>query len=219
MIDPEPVTPFPPTATQSTVLAQETPVRSTELAGAGCDAHVLPLLVDPRTYGVEFRFVPTAKQELAIQLTALSDAPGGVVPADQWVSPFELTLVPVCCGDIPTATQFVADPQETAERIATAGSDKVDQVSSFWVANIAGSPLSRPIATHVVALGQDTLERSLVPVGGNCGFHVSPFTVETISLPSTAVHWSAVKHEMDAAGNDESSGDHEMPPSVDLKIP
>lgn len=96
MIDPEPVTPFPPTAMQSTALAQETPVRSTELAGVIWDTHVFPLFVDPSTYGVELPFVPTAKQEPAIQLTALSDAPAGVVPADQCVSPFELTLVPVC---------------------------------------------------------------------------------------------------------------------------
>ena len=96
MIDPEPVTPFPPRATQSTALAQETLVRSTELAGIVWDTHVFPLLVDPRAYGVELPFVPTAKQELATQLTALSAAPEGVDPADQWVSPLELTLVPVC---------------------------------------------------------------------------------------------------------------------------
>jgi hypothetical protein len=75
------------------------------------------------------------------------------------------------------------------------------------------------MATHVVALGQDTLERLLVPAGADCGLHVSPSNVATISLPSTAVHWSAVKHETDTAGNDESMGDHEIPPFVDLKIP
>jgi hypothetical protein len=161
-------------------------------------------------------FVPTAKQEPATQLTALSDAPGGSVPRDQLVSPFESTLVAACAKEIPTATHLVTDPQEIAERVETLGSLRVVQVASFWVPNMAGFPLRRPMATQVVALGHDTLESSLVPVGGDWALHVWPSTVAAISLPSTAVHWSAVKHEIDIAGNVGSRGDHELPPSVDL---
>jgi hypothetical protein len=75
------------------------------------------------------------------------------------------------------------------------------------------------MATHVVALGHETLERSLVPAGGVCGLHVCPSTVEMIAPPATAVHSSAVKHAIDSAVKDGTRSDQESPPLVDLKIP
>jgi hypothetical protein len=75
------------------------------------------------------------------------------------------------------------------------------------------------MAIQVVTLGQDTPERLVVPVGGVCGFQVAPSTVETMLLPSTAVHSSAVKQAIDPGGKDPSVRDQEFPPSVDLKMP
>jgi hypothetical protein len=60
MVEPAPVLPVSPTATQSVEFQHEMPVRSMAFDGGFCSDQVEPLLDVPTTYGVELRLVPTA---------------------------------------------------------------------------------------------------------------------------------------------------------------
>ena len=62
MVDPAPMLPLLPTATQSAGAEQEIPVTSTALLGGLWSDQVEPLLDVLTTYGVELRLVPTAMQ-------------------------------------------------------------------------------------------------------------------------------------------------------------
>jgi hypothetical protein len=84
---------------------------------------------------------------------------------------------------------------------------------------MAGSPFTTPTAAHVIAVEHDTLERASVPEGAVWELQLVPSVVLEILMPSTAVHSSIVKHEIDSAGNVESSTLHVAPPSLDLMIP
>jgi hypothetical protein len=53
---------------------------------------------------------------------------------------------------------------------------------------MAGSPSTNPIATHVIAVGQETVESESVSLGGVCAFQVVPSMVLLIIESFTAVH-------------------------------
>jgi len=96
----------------------------------------------------------------------------------------------------PTATHVCNIEQDTEERKLTSGSYSVVHEVPV-VPTIAGLPLTTPMAAQVIAFEHDTVLRESVPVGGLCESHVDPSIVFAISAPSTAVHSSIVKHEMD----------------------
>jgi len=66
IVDPAPLFPVFPTATQSSEFEHEMPVRSTTSEGAFWSVHVEPVFEVPITYGVELRFVPTAMQVVSM---------------------------------------------------------------------------------------------------------------------------------------------------------
>ncbi len=79
MVDPAPMLPLLPTATQSAGAEQEIPVTSTALLGGLWSDQVEPLLDVLTTYGVELRLVPTPMQVVSlVQITARSCLPLGI---------------------------------------------------------------------------------------------------------------------------------------------
>jgi hypothetical protein len=79
--------------------------------------------------------------------------------------------------------------------------------------------LTTPTATQVREVGHETLAKEFNPAGGVCGLQFFPSAVASIPIPPTAVHSSIVKHEIDWAGNVESSMLHVEPPSLDFMMP
>jgi hypothetical protein len=120
---------------------------------------------------------------------------------------------------MPAATQKLLEKQDTDERRLTNGSSSVVQFTPLLVPTIDGLPLMSPTAMHVRGVGQDTLAKESVPVGGVCWVQVAPSLVFTIFEPSTAVHSIVVTQEIDCGGKDESEIVQVDPPSVDFMIP
>jgi hypothetical protein len=143
--------------------------------------------------------VPTAKQVVSLgQLIALTSDPWGIelVVCEVEKRLTVLTEVAPPPDATPTATHVCNVEQDNEERKLTGGWYRVFHDPPL-VPTIAGLPLTTPMAAHVMALEHDTVERASVPDGEFCGDQVDPSTVCTILTPSTAVHSSIVKHEMD----------------------
>jgi hypothetical protein len=175
----------------------------------------------PTAYGVELKFVPTPIHVVSFgQAMEPSCKPEGidvvVAQLEKLVVASEVAPPPEAT---PTATHVVDVEQDKELRISTVGWSRVVHVVPSTVPTIAGRPLTTPIAAQVIAFEQDTEVRESVPDGGVCALQMEPLVVSTISIPSTAVHSSMVKQEIDSAGKDESSTLQVVPPSVDFKIP
>jgi hypothetical protein len=151
------------------------------------------------TYGLELRLVPTATQDVSTgQTTEVSCDPDGielvVSQSEKSVVVREVAPPPEAT---PTATQVVPMEHDNESRKLTAGRSSVVHVPPLAVPTIAGLPSTSPTAAQVMAFEQETESRASVSEGGVWAFQVEPSTVSTILIPSTAVHSSIVKHEMD----------------------
>jgi hypothetical protein len=151
------------------------------------------------TYGVELRFVPTATQVVSFgHAMEPSCDPKGIEDVGCQVEKF------VVVNDVapppeatPTATQVVDTEHDRDSRKLTEGRPIVVHVFPLVVPMIAGTPLTRPIAAQVMAFEHETEDKESVPDGGVSAVQVAPLIVETIWTPSTAVHSSIVKQEID----------------------
>jgi hypothetical protein len=115
MVEPVPVLPLLPTATQSLLFEHETPVMLTAPVAAAPTVQTPPLLEVRIAYGVAFRFVPPATQKpVGWQLTVLRTPPLGRELGDpQLLPPLVVSSVVDPPPDaIPTATQFSRSEQD-----------------------------------------------------------------------------------------------------------
>jgi hypothetical protein len=168
MVEPAPMLPVLPTATQSLASEQEIPVRSTAFAGGLWSDQVEPLFDVLMTYGVELRFVPTAMQVVGFgQAMDPSCDPKGIedvcCQVEKLVVVKEVAPPPEAT---PTATQAVDTEHAKDLRKLTDGWPIVVQVFPLTVPMIAGTPPTRPIAAQVIAFEHDTDDKESVPDGG-----------------------------------------------------
>ena len=192
--------------------AQETPTRPELAAPRGhetrADRHaepfhssvnpVNPLPPEPR---------PTATQFAAdVHQTPLSSAcsrpAGGRAALSRQVRPFQESMrteLPAVVADLPTATQYVADGQDTALRSpstlsAGAGGVAVVHLPPFHDSATAAAPPPlkySPTATQRLTDAQETpFKMTPVPpagVGSVLGVHVRPFQVSASGIPAPAL--------------------------------
>jgi hypothetical protein len=192
MVEPTPVLPLLPTATQSKSVEHEIPVVSTAFEGGLRDAQVLPSSFVWMTYGVLLRVDPTAVHVAVLghAIAANFDPVGIEDVAVQSLRSVVLTLVVSPLVARPTATQFSGPAHETEERSSSEGSEEtvLHVAPAFWVRMIAATELTTPTATHVFEAGQDTPARESRFIGEGWADHVEPLRVPTIPRPPTAVH-------------------------------
>jgi hypothetical protein len=117
MVEPVPVLPLLPTATQSLLFEHESPVMLTASLGVVPTDHTPPLLVVRIAYGLASRFVPPVTQKsVGWQLTVLRTPPlGSELGNPQLLPPlFVSRVVDPPPEAMPTATQVVPLEQDTA---------------------------------------------------------------------------------------------------------
>jgi hypothetical protein len=123
MVEPAPVLPLLPTATQSSRREHEMSVTSTASDGGDWAVQLVPLLEVPSTYVVESRFVPVAMHCAPFgQSTASKVAPVGIeLVGTHVVKLVVLNDVASPKDWMPTATQVVAVEQDREVRAVTLG--------------------------------------------------------------------------------------------------
>jgi hypothetical protein len=192
MVEPAPVLPLLPTATQFSKVEHEMPAVSTSLDGGVRDVHVLPSLFVSITYGMLLRVDPTAMHVAVLghAISANFDPVGIEDVAVQSLKSLVVMLVVSPLVASPTATQLREAAHETADRTNSEGSEVIvlQVTPASCVPIIAATESTNPTATHVSEAGQETLARESRCIGEGWTVHVEPFSVPTIPRPPTAVH-------------------------------
>jgi len=133
MVEPAPLLPVLPTATQSLESEQEIPVRSTAFAGGLWSDHVDPLFDVLMAYGVELRFVPTAMQVVSLgQTMEFGCVPNGMETRGvQVVRSTVLRDVAPPPSPMPATTHVVGDAHEMDVSDVTEGESNLAHVFPF----------------------------------------------------------------------------------------